>query len=295
MGCLCRALGEPCSIKRSHRREDEVSSSGRQETDAELLGAARGGDPEALSRLLERHQARIYRYGMKMCRHPEDAQDVLQETLLALARGVGGFRGDGALSTWLYTVARNFCIKKRRQSQFAPQLTSLEALTGDGSLPPDPAWGPDDQLAAKQVEAAIDTLEPPLREVLILRDVEGLTAPEVAEVLSISAQAVKSRLHRARAAVRAQVAPLPDVAPAQAEAPCPDITTLFSQHLEDEISADVCAEMERHLARCPRCRSTCDSLARTLKLCRSSAPLAEVPASVQRAVKTALQDYLRSA
>jgi RNA polymerase sigma-70 factor (ECF subfamily) len=130
--------------------------------------------------------------------------------------------------------------------------------------------------------------------VLLLRDVEGLTAPEVAEVLGISAQAVKSRLHRARLSVRAHVAPLlgiPSVAPA-APGTCPDVLTLFSQHLEDEISASACAEMERHLEACPRCRGACDSLKRTLALCRTTGPSAEVPAYVRAAVKVALKNFL---
>ena len=78
------------------------------------------------------------------------------------------------------------------------------------------------------------------REVLLLRDVEGLTASEVAEVVGVSVQAVKSRLHRARVAVRERVAPLVGVEPNPPAAPsaCPDVLTMFSEHLEDEISAD---------------------------------------------------------
>src|SRR6187397_3346990 len=78
------------------------------------------GDRQALEALLERHQAQVYRFGMKMCRDPEDAADVLQDTLFAMARGVRDFRGASSLSTWLYTIARSFCIKKRRRSKFAP-------------------------------------------------------------------------------------------------------------------------------------------------------------------------------
>ena len=101
-------------------------------------------------------------------------------------------------------------------------------------------------------------------------------------------------LHRARLAVRASVAPvlgIPGDAPA-APGTCPDVLTLFSQHLEDEISADVCAEMERHIAACGRCRSACDSLKHTLALCRTAAPSVDVPASVQASVKIALRDFL---
>lgn len=89
-------------------------------SDDHLLAAARAGDPHALETLLQRHQAQVYRFGMRMCRDPEDAKDVLQETLLSMARSVRDFRGASSLSTWLYAIARSFCIKKRRRSKFAP-------------------------------------------------------------------------------------------------------------------------------------------------------------------------------
>ena len=76
----------------------------RDEADHHLLEAARSGDDLALERLLERHQAQVSRFGMKMCRDPEDAKDVLQDTLLAMARGVRDFRGASSISTWLYTI-----------------------------------------------------------------------------------------------------------------------------------------------------------------------------------------------
>jgi RNA polymerase sigma-70 factor (ECF subfamily) len=167
------------------------------ESDAELVSAAREGDREAMGRLLERHQARVYRFGMRMCRGEEDAKDVLQETLLAAARTLPDFRGASSLSTWLYTIARSFCIKQRRRSKFAPEavesLDAGEASTAALQLA-DPARGPDEALDGRRLEAALDdaigALEPKYREVLVLRDVEGLSAAEVAEVLDLSVEAV---------------------------------------------------------------------------------------------------------
>jgi RNA polymerase sigma-70 factor (ECF subfamily) len=266
--------------------------------DAELLEKARAGDRAALDALLTRHQAQVYRFGLRMCRNPEDARDVLQETLIAMARGVRDFRGASSVSTWLYTIARSFCIKQRRRSVYAPTETrSLDTdAAGEAAQLVDAAKTPDEALAGREVEQALEEaiagLEPMYREVLVLRDAEGLTAPEVAEVLGINVQAVKSRLHRARIAVRAQMAPLlgtPTEAPAAA---CPDVLTLFSPHLEDEISAEVCAEMERHLVTCERCRNTCDSLKRTLALCRTNGPAVQVPRAVQASVRVALRDFL---
>lgn len=272
----------------------------RDEADSLLLERARAGDRQAIETLLERHQAQVYRFGMKMCRDPEDAKDVLQDTLLSMARGVRDFRGASSISTWLYTIARSFCIKKRRRSKFAPtEERSLDTeMTAEGIQLTDPAQSPDEALAGKEVERALEqairTLEPMYREVLLLRDVEGLTAPEVAEVLGVSVQAVKSRLHRARLSVRAQVAPMLGIPTdgAAVNGTCPDVLTLFSQHLEDEISAEMCAEMERHLQGCDRCRGACNSLKRTLSLCCTAGPSVEVPESVQASVKVALRNFL---
>jgi RNA polymerase sigma-70 factor (ECF subfamily) len=269
------------------------------QSDEHLLAAARAGDRQALETLLERHQEQVYRFGMKMCRDPEDAKDVLQDTLLAMARGVRDFRGASSLSTWLYTIARSFCIKKRRRAKSVPEEErSLDAdVAGDAKQLASPGAGPDEALAAKRVEHALEraitSLDPMYREVLLLRDVEGLTAPEVAEVLGVTVQAVKSRLHRARLSVRERVAPLLGVEPTPpASSNCPDVLRTFSQHLEDEISAEQCAEMERHLEDCARCRGTCESLKRTLALCRTIGPAAPVPASVQTSVRTALRTFL---
>ena len=269
--------------------------------DTQLLEAARGGDVRSLEDLLERHQAQVYRFGMKMCRDPEDAKDVLQDTLLAMARNIRDFRGASSISTWLYTIARSFCIKKRRRSKFAPDRErSLDTdVAPEAARLADPAMSPDEALAGKEVEQAlgqaIGALEPMYREVLLLRDVEGLTALEVAEVLGVSVQAVKSRLHRARLSVRAHLAPLlrlPSEPGAAAPGSCPDVLTLFSQHLENEISGDVCAEMERHIEVCGRCRGACGSLKRTLALCRTAGSSVEVPAAVQAAVRVALRHLL---
>jgi RNA polymerase sigma-70 factor (ECF subfamily) len=265
--------------------------------DRDLLERARAGQADALERLLERHQAQVYRFGMKMCGNPEDAKDVLQDTLLSAARNVRDFRGGSSISTWLYTVARSFCVKKRRKSKFAPKepAVSLEGAAKDMA---DPGKPPDESLASKQVEQALEkaiaALEPMYREVLLLRDIEGLTAPEVARVTGASVQAVKSRLHRARLSVRAHIAPLlgiPTDLPAAAGT-CPDVLALFSAHLEGEISAEVCAHMERHIEACPRCKGACDSLKRTLSLCHASPLASEIPAAVQASVKVALRDVL---
>ncbi len=268
-------------------------------TDDELLEAARRGDPEPLEALISRYQGRVLRFGMRMCGDPEDAKDVVQETLLTLARSFRDFRGESAVSTWLYTIARSFCIKKRRRSKFAPVApVSLDGPEGEHLQGlEDPGPGPERAAFGREMGAALDVavraLDPGQREVLLLRDVEGLSALEVASVLGLSVEAVKSRLHRARLAVRQHVAPLLGI-PLDAPPPdsgCPDVVMLFSRHLEGEIGRDTCAEMEAHLEKCPNCRRACDSLRRTLALCRAI-PEREVPASVIVSVRAALRSLI---
>lgn len=267
-----------------------------KETDQELVDSAHRGDRRALERLLERHQATVYRFGLKMCREPEDAKDVLQETLFAAARTLPGFRGGASVSTWLYTIARSFCVKKRRTSKLAPER--MEALEGEGGAAlavADTARGPEEDAAGRQLRAALDAaiadLEPAYREVLLLRDVEGLSAAEVAQVMALSVDAVKSRLHRARVAIRERIAPLLGPAPTPAPSGCADVVTLFSRRLEGEIAGDTCAELERHLARCAACRARCDTLRSTLALCKQ-AGADPVPPDVARSVRTALASFL---
>jgi RNA polymerase sigma-70 factor (ECF subfamily) len=265
-----------------------------------LVERARAGDASALEVLIGRYQAQLYRFGMRMCGDREDAKDVLQDTLLAAARGVRRFRGTSSLSTWLYAIARSFCIKKRRRSKFAPAgVQSLETdVPAEARQLAAPGRHPDEVLAGRQIESALEeaiaALDPPYREVLVLRDMEGLTAAEVAEVLGIGVPAVKSRLHRARRAVRDVVTPLLDLPPHTPAAPgaCPDVLSLFSRHLEGDISPRVCARMEQHLEVCPRCRGACDSLKRTLALCRTAATAIEVPEPVQASVRTALRAFV---
>src|SRR5664279_2091903 len=108
------------------------------ETESALLAAARRGDRAALSALLEQHQRKVFSFGVKMCGDAEDAKDVAQETLLTMARTVQDFRGDASLSTWLYTVARSFCIKKRRRTKGAPAFHEpLDQVTRESASQPD--------------------------------------------------------------------------------------------------------------------------------------------------------------
>jgi RNA polymerase sigma-70 factor (ECF subfamily) len=266
--------------------------------DHELLSLAKEGDAAALETLLVRYQPHLYRFGLRMCGNVDDAGEVAQESLISMARSLREFRGDSSISSWLYTIARRACIRKRRRSKFAP--LGVDPLDGPGVAADrlaDPSPSPEqvasDREVARALTRAIDALDSSQREVLVLRDLEGLPAAEVAEVLGISVHAVKSRLHRARVAVRRELAPVlgPTAVEPPAGAMCPDVLTLFSQHLDGDIDAAVCAAMEAHLAQCRRCRGACDALKRTLAVCRQL-PTPEVPADVAASIRAAIRTVL---
>ena len=260
-----------------------------------LVDAARAGDAGAVEELLRRVQPRLLRFGMRMCGDPEDAKDVLQDTLLAALRALPEFAGRSSLDTWLYAIARSQCVRRRRRSKFAPpRELSLHDEAAALELP-DPARGAeqqvDDRRLARALDRAIAALPPAQREVLLLRDVEGLTAPEVGAALGLTIEAVKSRLHRARAQVRRDLAPLLDGKAARRRPGCPNVVDLLSRHLEGDISRSACAAMERHVAECPSCRDACETLRATLRLCHS-VPEPLVPGPIQEAVRRELRSAL---
>jgi RNA polymerase sigma-70 factor (ECF subfamily) len=278
----------------------DIRAAAAPPTDEELLAAIHQGDAGALEALLVRYQPHLYRFGLRMCGNEEDAGEVTQQSLISAARSLRDFRGDSSVSSWLYTIARRYCIKSRRRSKFAPaREESLDAPgTGAAHRIADPAPGPEQIAADRELEVAvtraIDSLEPPLREVLVLRDVEGLSAREAATVLGSTVDAVKSRLHRARVIVREKLAPVLD-SPASRTPPgakCPDVLALFSRHLEGDLDPAVCATMEAHLTQCGSCRGVCESLKRVLTMCRQ-VPTPEVPPPLAASVKAAIQTFLR--
>ncbi len=258
-------------------------------TDAELLEKVKAGDTAALEKLLARHEQRIYRFGLRMCGHEEDARDVLQETLLSAWKNLPQFRGDAQLSTWLYQVARSYCIKQRRRREGEPaQHESLE--TQELERAPAETSPEDARAHAREVggliQAAIATLPSDYREALVLRDVEGLSAEEAAGVVGIEVGALKSRLHRARLALKQQLGAALDETPDAV--PCPELSQELAAYAASEIDQAACESIERHLASCARCTAACESLKRTVSLCRAI-PGGEVPAPVRTAVRAALR------
>jgi RNA polymerase sigma-70 factor (ECF subfamily) len=255
--------------------------------DAQLLAAARAGEGRAMDELLARYEGAIYRFGLRMCGDEESAREVLQETLLAAFRNLPGFRGEASLSTWLYQIARSFCIKARRHQRPERDLSSE---------PPDTGPGPDAAVYAREIGAALATgiraLPADQREALVLRDVEGLSAEEAAAVVGIEVRALKSRLHRARLELRSHLsALLGEDAEVGGSPPCPELAQELAAYTSAEIDQATCVKIEEHLERCVRCRGACAALKRTVALCRRI-PGDEVPPEVRTAVRVALRSVL---
>lgn len=178
----------------------------------QALKSLQSGNRQDTERAIETLQGVVYGFGMKVCGSHEDAQDTAQETLVRLARQLREFPDARALSVWLYKVAKSQCLMSRRKSVFAPaQMLSLdELMPKEGDLSPagrnSAQFTPEDIALNNELrgrlEGAILALPKHYRLVLILRDMEQLDTREVAEVMGISEETTKMRLHRARVYVR---------------------------------------------------------------------------------------------
>jgi RNA polymerase sigma-70 factor (ECF subfamily) len=184
-----------------------------RQDDGALAEALRAGRPEAFEVFVSRFGPLILNFGRRMCGHREDAQDVMQDTLLKAYLSLKDLRDPAALKAWVYRVAANACLKMRRRGRHEPERElSLEALLprpGDGGGAPQIAdWSdlPLERLLQgelrERLERAILDLPKPYRIVLVLRDHEGFSTRETARILGIGEALAKVRLHRARLALR---------------------------------------------------------------------------------------------
>lgn len=183
---------------------------------AALVREAATGDREAMERLLMRAQEVAYRFSLLVCGHPEDAEDVMQEALLKTYENVHRIAEPDAFRTWLYTTVRNSCLMKRRRRVGEPaHLLSLDqgVPSDDGESVPidvEDKGRPADQLVMdawidKRLRTALLALPRSYRAMIVMRDIEGLSTREVANVTGITEANVKTRLHRARMMLRRQL------------------------------------------------------------------------------------------
>jgi RNA polymerase sigma-70 factor (ECF subfamily) len=183
-----------------------------REEERRLIQAARAGDEKAMGRIVEILSGPVYRFGRTFCRNPQDAEDVMQDVLTSAIRSVGSFSGRSSLTTWAYVIARNACSRMRRKRPGEPaHLEPLEsAASGAGRRVPDRGSDPEGDLRISEIREALRRamagLPVPQREAVLLRDVEGVSASRAARILGLTVPALKSRLHRARGALRQALA-----------------------------------------------------------------------------------------
>jgi RNA polymerase sigma-70 factor, ECF subfamily len=248
------------------------------------------GNVASVEQALALLQNTVFSFSMRVCGQRQDAEDTMQEVLLKSIPQLPKFDSPKALLVWLYKVAKNRCLMSRRKSKFAPahQLSleelmpdrkELERFTADGKVNPESFAIRGEQ--ASRLREAVQKLPPPYRIVLVLRDMEGLTDDEVAEITGVRAGTVRVRLHRARLFVRkelmrtwmaggkkvhAQKSPQQENRPAR----CKAMFAELSDYLDEKLDDSLCEELERHMAGCQPCQAFIATLRATIEQCRSS-------------------------
>ena len=166
------------------------------------LRRARKGDPQAFEKLVTPHEQILWRVCWHYTHHQEDAADCLQETMLKAWRAIGSYRGDCALTSWLYRIAETVCLDFLRKQKRLPPAESADEMAEEGHTPVDSSPTPDEAAiraeSADNIRAAIDALPGDMRTVIILYALQGLGYEAIAETMQTSVGTVKSRLNRAR-------------------------------------------------------------------------------------------------
>ena len=248
------------------------------------------GDGDAMGKAVALLQRSVFAFSMRVCGQRQDAEDTMQEVLVKSLPYLAKFDSSKALAVWLYTVAKNRCLMSRRKSKFAPKVKlSLEELMPDrddferldGRISVSPEWAAIVGEEGQRLREAIRSLPPHYRIVLVLRDMEGLTDEEVAEITGLRQGTIRVRLHRARLFVRKELAKLNGStknrvarrAHRSVEAPsrtgrCKKIFAELSDYLDGTLDDFSCEELEAHMNGCQPCKKFLRSVANTIKQCR---------------------------
>jgi RNA polymerase sigma-70 factor (ECF subfamily) len=277
--------------------------------------------PEAVEEAIGLLQNTVYSFSMKVCGHPEDAEDTMQEVLYRSLGHLAKIQDPQALAVWLYTVTRNRCWRMRRKGASAPKhILSLDELMPDeaelGRLLLDAAAGPEANLLhAEQhhlLHQAVLRIPAQLRIVLVLHDMEELTTEQVAQILGLQPGTVRVRLHRARLAVRKEMNRTLDDAPelpargksahkkskdvrvkdGSRPAECRELFSNLSEYLDGRVEPHTCEEMRGHIEACPACVAFLRDLRVAIDRCRSLEVPCD-PAVAPRLRSILTQEYLR--
>lgn len=163
----------------------------------QVITAAQQGDQRAIATLVSGSHAHVQRFARTLCSTPEDAEEAAQEALVVLYRKIGTLRVAAALASWMFQIVRNECIRRTRLALRRPVAgVSAEPSAEDAALA---------RLEMERIVASIAALPAEQRAVLVLRDIQGLSGAATAQALGLSRAAMKSRLHRGREALHAQL------------------------------------------------------------------------------------------
>jgi len=273
----------------------------------------REGDDASVEHALQLLQNTVFSFSMRVCRQREDAEDTMQEVLMKSVPHLPKFDSPKALVVWLYKVAKNRCLMNRRKSKFAPEhelsleelmpdRKELEQLSADTRVNPESFAIQGEQ--ASRLREAVRKLPPQYRIVLVLRDMEGLTDDEVAEITGVRAGTVRVRLHRARLFVRKElmrkrmpgtakkVNPQKSTVEQTRPARCKAMFAQLSEYLDEQLDDSLCEELERHMNGCEPCQAFVATLEATIEQCRNSAAEC-APAKAARLREELIQQYQR--
>lgn len=173
--------------------------------DERLVKAAQDGNISSLTAVIMESQPHVRRFALSLCATPQDAEDAAQEALIILYRKIGTLRASGALASWMFRIVRNECLRHLR---LLASTSVTASVTEEAGSEPAPSAETSvlRRLDAERVAVAVSGLPRDQRQVLIMRDVQGYPGRLVAQSLGLSNAAMKSRLHRARAALRQALA-----------------------------------------------------------------------------------------
>jgi RNA polymerase sigma-70 factor (ECF subfamily) len=179
--------------------------------DRQLIADCLSGRRDAFGELVTRYQARLYNAAIRLVENPEDAADVVQDAFLNAYQSLHTFKGDAEFFTWLYRIAFNTAISLKRKKRTA---VSLDAVGPDGGIDPDdpsdyikPGAALERSEEETQLQDAMNRLSHEHREVLVMKDIDGLKYEDIAEILAVPIGTIRSRLHRARLELRELLGP----------------------------------------------------------------------------------------
>ena len=177
-----------------------------QNTDEQrLIHQAARGEAAAFEQLMRQHEGRMYAVALRMCGNREDAQDCLQEAMLRVYRAMSGFKGQSSFSTWVYRITMNTCLDELRRGK-RRKASSLDERIDAGWAPVDDMDTPEHHAMRSEqrraLERAIQELPEDMRSAVVLRDIQGCSYDEIADILDTNVGTIKSRISRARSRLR---------------------------------------------------------------------------------------------